>query len=621
MWGRGLEARIQRAARSAHTSSSKHLGQPRQRGLQELSGEPVEPIVIKPAVPFQRNLGNWLQWFLVRENWAYPDLTAMVNLKSAAIPGWDDLRRLPLRAFLMTYEVDGFDFTSAKFTYANDPQPKELNSAGFSKWLLVATFFGLPTRPRGRKEGDKVLPSLSFKELLQNFIGGWIPLYHYENQKDSKTGEQIRIWDINEKAIWQLLSLPIKFLVILPLNILRVFTKTTINIIKLFTEFLPMFLFPLVRVLATAVLTIAAGIVVIIPILIAYLSWKPTEQTKSRILTFALRLLIGLPITLPCVLFCLAVGITAFVSGVVANYSIRLLQIVARAIFSPEKSARMAFTYGRELRGKVFGFNIGNAMGVILAAISLAITVVAWTIIFPILIGAIAGYFPALMQMITGIMQWPLVAASLNAIQSGLTIIGTALTAVFGPAITTISAFLGIHLSAAVIAFGATVGLFAAPVVTIGSRIKDELANWWVSRHEGGPVTWMLSCFRKSSTADSKEKQATGVGDFKKYQLKAQLKREIEENKEKLAILQQRASDPSSPPQVISSARQISQITQDVIKRKEAKLAELEQFEKAADQAHERAIASGRTDDVDQSSSPDVVPLLETTEEQYEWEL
>jgi hypothetical protein len=346
----------------------------------------------------------------------------------------------------------------------------------------VASFFGLPTRPIVDPDNAAIVtPKLSFKQLMKNFIGGWIPLYHYNKQEQ-------RVWDLNGKAIWQLIAILVKIFIILPLKILGVFVKTSINILKLFTEFLPMILFPFVKKL----IGIINAIIIFIPSMIGAALIGAGTVIGSRPIKI---LLYGLG-----ALFLLPVVALNLVSMAI-NYALRIITIVGRAITSPEKSARMALAYGRELKGEIFGVKVGNIVGVLGAAISMAISIVAWTIAFPLAIGAIVSVFPVVLQAVAWVANLPVVGAFISSaygsLQGAGMAVGAALQPVlgtlFGPVIGLISTALGLHLSAAAFAVGTTLGLLLAPVSAIVSRVADELSNWWASRHDGWPFTWFFS--------------------------------------------------------------------------------------------------------------------------------
>ena len=231
--------------------------------LAQESNDAYQPIVdkpiIKPSVPFQRSFMSWCYRLFIREPLGYEAETTVLRdsdgLWRQFLPFLvSDFLKVPLRAFLITYGFDGFDLTRSEITYPDRDKPEPLKGWQFDKWLLVASFFGLPTRPEAFEDGGKITPKLTFKQLMKNFIGGWTPLYHYNEQKQ-------RVWDLNEKGIWRLVvALILKIFVILPLKILAIPIKTLINIVKLFSEFLPMILIPCVRMLVNLALLIAFGI-------------------------------------------------------------------------------------------------------------------------------------------------------------------------------------------------------------------------------------------------------------------------------------------------------------------------------------------------------------------------
>lgn len=377
---------------------------------------------------------------------------------------------LTFLAFLDAYGFDGFDPINHEISYPDLPKAVRVNVNNISKRLLLASFLGLPSRPVIDPDSqEEITPRLTFKQLLKNFIGGWIPLYHYEE------GHK-KVWDIDAKRIWQLIALPIKILIILPLKILAIPVKIAINILKLFTEILPTFLFPLITYLVNQV----TSVVVIIPALFAGGLARAAGLVKFmpiKVLLFFLALLILVPLIV--LILGLAIAIYAL------DLSLRIISIVCRALTSPEKSARMAYNYG--------WLKLGPIGGVLCAAISVGISAIAWTLTFPVLIGAIAGIFPIVLQAVAWVLHLPGLGTALSGVNSVLTTVGLALGNAFGPAITFIATLFGVHVTASILILGTAVGMLFAPVCAIASRVADELSNWWARRPEGGPFPGVLS--------------------------------------------------------------------------------------------------------------------------------
>ena len=173
------------------------------------------------------------------------------------------------------------------------------------------------------------------------------------------------------------------------------------------------------------------------------------------------------------------------------NAVLRIIPLIIRAITSPEKSARMALAFGRELKLSIFGVKVGNIVGVIGAAISIAISIVAWTIAFPLAIGAIVSFFPVVVQaVVVWVANLPVVGAFLSSVYASLQVAGLALGtalqpvlgAIFGPVLGFLSTFLGLHLSATVVMVGTTLGMLLVSVGVMASGVADGLSDWWASR-------------------------------------------------------------------------------------------------------------------------------------------
>ena len=153
------------------------------------------------------------------------------------------------------------------------------------------------------------------------------------------------------------------------------------------------------------------------------------------------------------------------------HYAARIVALLGTALTSPEKSARMAWEYGRALNSKVFG----TLLGILGAAISVALTTVLWIVLLPLMISEILVLIPQLGTVLAAISQWSVVASSLTFIQGTFALVAGSLPAAFATAASAVTAALGLTVSATTLAVATTVAVIAAPVTTIGSRIADEL--------------------------------------------------------------------------------------------------------------------------------------------------
>jgi hypothetical protein len=459
----------------------------------------IEENLVTPAVPYQRSFRDWFYWRIWRNPLLEPRNDRFAKLEqdrlrwgSLGIYDWvqadeeahyDRLNDDPwfFRAFFGAYEIDGYDFSTNLVTCADHPEPILLERSHISIWLILSAFLGMPNRPAAVWDGEKFIPKLTGMQFLKNWIGGW------SDPKRSKS-EQENWWGLREKAWWEILFSLFKFSLVPLSKLLVVLCKTPINVIKLFTEILlPLIVVPLINFLLKLALIIPYNFCLLLTRKISpfFFNFVDSKSEWSRVLIYILASPIILILSIPLILKVLVKALG------------RLSVIVARAALSPEKSARMALNYGRELEGEIWGIKIGNIVGGLGATLSVAITVVAWILLFPLAVGAIAEFFPFVSQMVLGILQWPILGASVGAIQGALTSVGSGLAVLFGPAITVISTFLSIQLPAALVAFAMTIGMISAVVVPLLSRGVDELSHQWMSRHEGGPITFLARIISK----------------------------------------------------------------------------------------------------------------------------
>ncbi len=157
------------------------------------------------------------------------------------------------------------------------------------------------------------------------------------------------------------------------------------------------------------------------------------------------------------------------------HYVARLVGFVGEALTSPEKSARDAWEFGARVRPRALGYILGT-LG---AAFSLALTTVLWMITLPFVVTGILTLVPQLVPVLASIAQWPVIASSLSFIQGTFSLVAGSLPAAFGAIATAMSGALGLSVSNLVLAVTVTAAVIAAPVLTIGSRIVDELSNSW----------------------------------------------------------------------------------------------------------------------------------------------
>jgi len=379
------------------------------------------------------------------------------------------------RAFILTYGIQGFDHCNNEIVYADNGDKsrivkQDLQKKDFSTWMLIASFFGLPTRLRIVKDET---PELGIVQLLRNFIGGWEPLF----MVDPNHPEQKKMnW--NEKQIWQwVLLFLIKVPLLIPLNILLVIVKIPLNILKLFSEWIPIILTNLLSVWFLN--------------MNAQMRYVASKQHRS-ILQKGGKLLF--------------MGIWTGILGIF-NYTSRIIMILGRAATSPEKSARMAYAAGYEL--KIQGIPLEESevfskiFGILGATLSVMLSMAIWTLALPLALGAFTTYlpvyFPQVYQYLSTITQLPIVSQSLAILSSTFEPLGTLLIAYTGTALSTMATFVGVQIPTLCLILGSALGAFAALIGTIVNRLVDEFSRAWTGWFGAGngPVTTLMAWYQR----------------------------------------------------------------------------------------------------------------------------
>ena len=344
-------------------------------------------------------------------------------------------------AFLKTFGFDGYESTSTELVDARGKQYSyDTAHAGgsfptvpFS--LAFWTFLGFPTRLNGRAQSDfgveRTKANLGFREIVRNLVGGWDSLIDAKGK-----------WTFQGKRLWNVILLPIK-LVIFAVKLATFPLKLALNVLKLVTEFLPEVIMNYSGLLLGAL----SG---------ALLRNHYEANSMPRKVVYGALAFLGVLILAPI------------------HYAARLAALVGTALTSPEKSARMAWNYGRALNsrwGYVFGF-----LG---AALSVMLTATLWAITFPLVFAKVLILFPALAPIVTSIAQWPIVASTLAYINGAATLVAGTVPAAFSLAASALSTAFGVTVSAMTLAVATTLAIIVAPVATIASRVMDGLSNLW----------------------------------------------------------------------------------------------------------------------------------------------
>lgn len=373
-------------------------------------------------------------------------------------------KRKLTKAFLETYPFDGYLVNHGRIAKVVDGQP--FNASELTLGLMLATFFGLPTRLDANKK-------FTFRQLLRNLVGGWTPV-----QTDINGN---KMW--TEKHRWQILAIPFKVLIILPLKLITMPFNFLINLVKLFTEFLPM----VIRTVAFASFRVIGIFSVLERSRRTYRHWGGSAPLKLLTI-LGLLVVVSLPITV-------------FWLASVATH------VLGRAITSPLKNLTMSFHFGLKLKSFLKRHNFPGATvlpfiaGGFLSLFSMSLSVSLWAVAFPLVVGAAVANFPVLLQAATWVSQLPVLSTIIAAWKVSLASYATPntlLAKAFIPLVTALSSFIGLQLSASFIVLGASFAYVVAFIGPIWSDLAETLSNkWallgWKNYQSRGPLTWLAS--------------------------------------------------------------------------------------------------------------------------------
>lgn len=351
-------------------------------------------------------------------------------------------------SFLKTFPPDGYVPATTHYATTEGGEvilqkthPKHLS------WRLVwPVLFGLPSRPPGKINDIDDCTELShnvgakqnLRQIIRNFFGGW------DSLEEEPGGYS---YTIEGKRFWNILALPIKLLIIFPLKLIGVSLKIVHNIVKLFSEFL-----------SEIILNSTGKIIGYLGVLLIR-SWRAAShghKSWGDFIYFAVVSFLFFPILFPL------------------HYAARIVSLISGAMFSPEKSARNAFEYGKRVRPKAIGY----IFGVVGAAISVTLSTLLWMITLPFLVGGILQLIPRLVPLLNALAQWPLIASGLNFMQGVYLYVTASLPAFFGTAFSALSTFLGLTTSTTVLIVTFTAALYT-PIIILLSRAADIFSDAW----------------------------------------------------------------------------------------------------------------------------------------------
>lgn len=333
-------------------------------------------------------------------------------------PGYhrDDSQSLILlkESLLLTYPIDGFNFAQPQI-HAHDA------------WSFLSTFFGLPNYGIGQKKEneDGTALGLGLKNLeliFKNFIGGW---EWNEDTAQSKKNLQII-----------LLATGITSLLLPLLKIAGIFLKTAINILKIFTEFLP-----LVLQNETARL------------MKEMFYWANPSKTDG-VSNWARKIA--------------WIGIVML--GII-HYAAKMMTIFGRAATSPLKSAKLAWFYCSELQGK-----LGKFLGGLAVVLSILLSTAIWAGLSPFI-------FHMIPTQIIGFFTQGSLASIVNPIFNGIAQMGQVFAPIFNPIIASISSLLSVKILTAFVNLGLGLGILAVPLLSALKLILEKCNHLWREKY------------------------------------------------------------------------------------------------------------------------------------------
>ncbi len=354
----------------------------------------------------------------------------------------------PFKALFLIFPFDGYDPVTNRISYASGakvPEPYVIQSfKDVSIKLLLTALIGFPSR--AIKDPKTGKPTISIVQILKNFVG------NIDWEKDTP----------RDKKRLQIVGIPLKGLVFLPIKIVLIPFKAILNGLKLLTEFLPW--------LATSL----SYFVYQIPVLGSSKTWQwKNDLSQNGFNPIALGLML-----LSAVLGLVSIPLFFF------HVFCRTVMVTGRTITSPLISLRKAFAVGSEL--KVPGISdtsqrrLAIVLGVLCAGVSVFITTISWMILWPLFVNYAIANMPTLMSIVNGILGSQPVTASLTALQGATTAVGAFLHTVFTGFVTGLSNFMGVQIT-----YTAIVAVTALPFALAFSALADYLSDRWANWHDG----------------------------------------------------------------------------------------------------------------------------------------
>ncbi len=332
-------------------------------------------------------------------------------------------------SLLSTYHPDDYDLA--------DPKQK---SFAFNAFSFLSIFFGLPNR---FDEAGKI----TGKQILKNFIGGW------EWNDDTPLSKQVL----------QVLGLVfgIKSIIIPAFKLASILIKPLINILKIFTEFLPLLITN----------STAMGMA-LLQVRLERSRWS-TENAVSKSTAVLGLIFLGL-----------------------IHYVFKYVHLLGRALTSPENSAKIAYRAGCELKGRA-----GKVFGILGASLSIALSMVLWGTLLPFTIHLIP------LKVFTWISHLPTVGPIFSAVKSALVAVGNFFGPIFTPILKSASHLLSTQIPLVVASIGSGLGVLGPLIGTFINVLADKLSRLWRSQFKCEPMDFQPRTPKAATAAESSPSQ------------------------------------------------------------------------------------------------------------------
>lgn len=312
-----------------------------------------------------------------------------------------------------------------------------------SYYARITSFLGLPNRKLpGYFDGEDDDDAFGkFGNLWRNFIG-WQP----------------------DRSLWKLVF---NALFMVPLNFVSTLLKFSLNVVKLITEFLPLFIADNLWRAGTSLLEWSNELF--------RLFW---EQGASNILDFIFIVVVG------SIAFLIG-GLLTLIGGAVGTAYV----FVGRAITSPINNVREMWEAGNQLVLEKTAW-VRYLFGAIFASLAILSSIVIYSLGFPLLVNLIPATAPStVMSFLTQFLPATVIHTinlATNTVMPYLTTFGQSLLSqtYMGEFITYFFSVAGLTLAPAGVALGYVIGGAVALIGVPANFIIENSRNTWVDKPE-----------------------------------------------------------------------------------------------------------------------------------------